>query len=342
MNTPLKTIEKTTPCSIYLSETHSTELVKSYVASTPETRGICNDPFISGIRYTRSLSYACAKILKALQNKKLITLSEDNTTVFNILRGGLNYNLRDSLHDAFGWNDHSSAFVSAQRARRSDNPEDWLITESEYKKIHLKRTNHIVFGDVVATGTSLEFALKRLKEAATKSAESTINSLIFFTIGSPCSHEILGRISSDLKSHYPNFQGASVIYIEGIFSVARPHTPITIKYTGTDLLRTSSTLAPEFIESQYENPSYPLERCTIYDAGSRAFDPDQYFVDVKDYWTKTLGLAEKGMTFEALLKERFPELDSKRFGSVDLKSVVKTHLAKIPNGANSIQAKSEH
>ena len=333
----LKTIVSEKLCSLYLSEQHSTELVKSYVVSTPETRAICNDPLVTGIKYTKTLSNACAKALTALNSKKLISLLEENTTVFHILRGGLNYGLRDSLHEAFGWNDHTSAFVSAQRARKANNPQDWIITESDYKKIHLKRDNNIVLGDVVATGTSLEFALGRLKEVALESKEVSISSIIFFTIGGPRSHEILGKLAAELKSLYPSFKGASVVYLEGIFGVATPETPMTIKYDGTDLIRTNSILAPEFIESQYEDPSYPIERCTIYDAGSRAFDPDEYFDDLREYWEATLQLAEKGMSYVSLLKERFPELSSEKFGEVDLKNIAKRQLYKIPPCKNALR-----
>ena len=72
-------------------------------------------------------------------------------------------------------------------------------------------------------------------------------------------------------------------------------------------------MAPEFIESQYEDPSYPLERCTIYDAGSRAFWVREYANDVLNYWKQVLDLAASGVTFLEYLAQRFPELDASRF-----------------------------
>jgi len=73
--------------------------------------------------------------------------------------------------------------------------------------------------------------------------------------------------------------------LEGCFDVPTPESRLTIRFTGTDLLRGGeSVIAPDFLESQYENPAYPIERCTIYDAGSRAFWVREYAEDVRSYW----------------------------------------------------------
>ena len=93
-------------------------------------------------------------------------------------------------------------------------------------------------------------------------------------------------------------------------------------------MRCKSLLAPEFIESNFEAPSYPLERCTIYDAGSRAFQVEEYLEDVIEYWTKVLTLAKR-VTFEEMMAERFPEIDIRRFGSVSLEQIARDQLQKL-------------
>lgn len=325
MKTQLQPLASSTNCAVY--ELPRAEGVKVYVASTPETRAICNDPFVTGIQYTRSLTSACAKILSNLQQASVLQLTEPETTVLHILRGGLNFGLREALADAFKWNDHASAFVSAQRARSSSNPVDWVITENAYRKLHLRAVDNIVFGDVVATGTSLRYALQQIGTIA-KDSGSKILSLTFFTIGSPCSHLILDEIDREYRAHFPNYAGSRVIYLEGIFEAATNDTPMTIKIDGTDLVRAGSVLAPEFIESQYEHPSFPIERCTIYDAGSRAFDINEYMHDVREYWEQTLALARDGMSYEQLVGERFPELDASRFGTVSLQKICEAQIDK--------------
>lgn len=320
MDGKLKILAEHQGAALYEVTHLSNNLVKKFIVSTEQTRAICNDPFVTGIKYTRDLSHACARTLRLLGEMNYFEGNERTTSIFHILRGGLNFGLRDAVADAFGWNDHNSAFISAQRARNSEHPEEWIISERSYKKVHFAPVNDIVFGDVVATGTSLEYALHEIGDIATEQ-KVEISSLLFFTIGGPRSHEIIESIDAEYRKRFKSYRGATVVYFEGIFKVATNDTPMSIKIDGTDLIRTKSLLAPQFIESQYANPAFPLERCTIYDAGSRSFDIREYMEDVADYWQQTMKLAASGMTFPLLLAERFPELDATRFSEVDLLSI---------------------
>ncbi|MFH1426513.1 MAG: hypothetical protein ABIG66_03740 [Candidatus Kerfeldbacteria bacterium] len=278
--------------------------VEQYVISTPETRDICNDPLVLGVDYTRKLQHATNRALKAMKEAKLIRSDEENAVVFHILRGGLNFNLRNALHDAFGWNRHNSGFISSQRAK--DEKGGWYITENRYQKVHMPDNAHIFLGDVVATGTSLEHALLLLVDIATDQKKE-IRQITFFTIGGARSGEIVNKVDKECRKRFPNYEGSQVVYVEGIFGVADEDSKLQIRLTGTDLLRSDAVLAPEFIESQKEKLSYALERCTIYDAGSRAFHIDEYLKDVLEYWKQVADLARKGTTLAAYLKERYPE-----------------------------------
>lgn len=328
----LKLVNKSESCALYSLAPIKPSKVKCFVASTPETRTICNDPFLYGVRYTRALQNACMEVLRSLTESKHLALIENESTVLNILRGGLNFGLRDALADAFRWNNHTAAFITAQRARREPEPDKWYITESSYRKVYLPKRSAIIFGDVVATGTSLEFALKSLLEIAENSG-SEVSKLVFFTIGGPRSEEVLAIADEICRQKFPNYEGAVVVYFEGRFAVAENNTPITIKISGTDLLRRDSALAPEFVASQYDDPAYPLERCTIYDAGSRSFWIPEYLEDVHDYWTQVEKLASSGVEFESLVHERCPELDTTKFPAVDLAELCKRQLSKAHYGA---------
>ena len=88
-------------------------------------------------------------------------------------------------------------------------------------------------------------------------------------------------------------------------------------------------MAPEFIESHYEDAAYPLERCTI-------MMPAPVRSGFRTIWrmftrtgSKTLQLTQKGMTFATLLKERCPVLDPTRFGDVDLASICLRQIQRI-------------
>ena len=290
--------------------------VERYIATTPETRAICNDPKIAGIDYTDKLQQACVAVLKTLD----LNIKESSGVVVNILRGGLNYGLRHALHDAFGWNRHTTCFISAQRARDNADPEEWHITENAYRKVYLPRAASLFIGDVVATGTSLRYGLNELIASA-KSMETDLQDIVFFTIGGAIAGKILEEVDAECRRLFPSYRRTVLVYFEGCFGVPDLDSRLMIRLTGTDLTRGDAVLAPEFIDSQYDNPAYPIERCTIYDAGSRAFHVSEYAEDVRGYWKQVLDLADQGVTFEAYLKDRFPSLDAGRFVGTSLRDI---------------------
>jgi len=298
--------------------------VEALVATTPGTRAISNDPAVAGVDYTRRLRAACTDVLRALAPD----VPEEDAVVVNILRGGLNFGLRDALADAFGWNAHTTCFMSAQRARDAQDSEEWHITENSYKKVYFPPRASFFVGDVVATGTSLRYGLHELLHSAAEQAVDVRN-LVFFTYGGPKALEILRETDADCRARFPSYGRTVLIYLEGCFQVPAPDTPLHVRLTGTDLIRLGAVMAPEFVESQYESPSYPIERCTIYDAGSRAFWVREYVDDVLGYWRQNLQFANHGMTFAELLAERFPGLDPDRFGPVDLKAVSLDRIARM-------------
>jgi hypothetical protein len=313
-------------CSLYVVEREKPlDGVKELIASTSDSRAICNDPHVLGVNYTHKLGQASAKALKGLSAAGIFTGTEHSTSVLTILRGGLNFELRGALAQAFNWNCHGSWFISAQRQIANPVTGEWEIIEDAYKKIYPHGEVDVVFGDVVATGTSLRHGLGKLTEV--RQGAIRYRSVTFFTIGAA----ITGDIISDWKRQIEVAQGGpvacNVLYFEGVFGVASPTTPLRIKLDGTDLVRRGGIHAPEFDESQYESPLYPLERCTIYDAGSRAFHIPEYLEDVIDYWSQVAALARDGVTFEELVTERYPSVDTKRFKAVDLAQLAQSQIA---------------
>lgn len=335
--TVLKKLVGKPDLSLYECEAVSSQGTRAFVVSTPETRAITNDPFVTGFRYTQTLAAACARSLSALEEAGRWEGKESPTKVLHILRGGLNFGLRDALATAFRWNQHGSLFVSAQRARSVQDPRAWHITEKDYQKLDLGQRNEIVFGDVVATGTSLEYALSELARCALKQ-HSSIERVTFFTIGGIRALDILNALHTDETWQRVGLISSQVVFFEGIFAVANDASPLRIKIDGTDLLRRDSVLAPEFIESQYSDASYPLERCTIYDAGSRAFDQSEYMGDVRDYWEQVRQLAEAGASFEQLLAERMPELTIARFPGVDLSKLCDRQIERAEKSLQRLAA----
>ena len=298
--------------------------MRRFIASTPQTRRICNDPTVAGTHYTRALQQACTEVIRAFD----FHLKEQETVVVNILRGALNFGLRDALTDALGWFRHNTSFISAQRVRNDQDPESWHITENGYKKICFPQRASLVLGDVVATGTSLHYAMREIVNNAVRH-HCQLSDIVFFTYGGEKAENIFCDIDCICRRLFPRYRQTYVVYFEGRFTVPDINTPLAIRLTGTDLLRYHALMAPEFVESQYEAPSYPLERCIIYDAGSRAFWIPEYADDVISYWRQNLELARGGYTFKSLLAERFPELDATRFPATDLAQLCLDQLNKL-------------
>lgn len=76
--------------------------INRYIATTPHTRAICNDPTVCGVDYTRRLQRACTSVLELYRRFASVPLECRETVVLNILRGGLNFGLREALADACG------------------------------------------------------------------------------------------------------------------------------------------------------------------------------------------------------------------------------------------------
>lgn len=329
----LNRISKKKNCSIYKIEEEGAINVNRLIITSPETRAICNDTTVMGVEYTRKLRMACSSVLEGLQKENIIGLEERKTIVFNILRGGLNFGLREAIADAFKWNLHGSSFISAQRARRNPDSEEWHIIESDYKKVYMPPTAQIVIGDVVATGTSLMFGLKALVQQAELN-NTKIESILFFTFGGVRTEEILEEVDALCRDKFEGYKSTTLCYIEGRFTVPTTSTPLTIKITGTDLVKRDALMAPEFIESQYAQPSYTMERCVIYDAGSRAFWLPDYLEDVIEYWEQVHTMARRGRSFNQQVNERVPLLDLSRFPKISLEDLAAKQLKKLKALAN--------
>lgn len=278
--------------------------LRRYVFSTTETRAIVNKPEVMGMEYTEKLEDAMVHLLQGFKPLHFTDIRENQADVFNFLRGGLNFGLRHALHRAYGWNLHRSSFMSSQRAR--DEKGRWYITENGYRKITIAKGSIIFCGDVVATGVTLESGLDALTQEIAKRGAS-IRYFHFFTIGCHKAEKILQEYEKIWSKTFADFEGIDIFYVEGKFHLADSKTPVRIKWQGTDLLRRDSILMPEFARSQDESVAYALERCTIYDAGSRAYDVEEYTADVRGYWEQVLSLAKQGVTTEEYLQERFPE-----------------------------------
>jgi len=152
---------------------------------------------------------------------------------------------------------------------------------------------------------------------ALETSDAGLSRLVFFTIGGARAEEILAGVDARLRALSPEFMGTTIVYVEGRFLVADESTRLPLAEAGTDLLRKDALLAPAFEASQTQSPAYPLERCAIYDAGSRAFDVPVYLGDVRGYWEGLRALAQDGLTLADALAARWHAPDASGLDSSD-------------------------
>lgn len=282
---------------------HQTQ-VKRYVVSTRASRAICNQPEITGVRFTCLMREALVEALSSAPFRETVEkVPERRVCVLSFLRGGLNFDLRGALNLAYGMNDHCSAFMSSQRFKTKGR---WDVKEDMYRKLKIPDDAVLMMGDVVATGVTIENGFRVLLEHLDRIG-SRVRLVVFFTIGCHKLEKYLAPFDELLRKTNKGYQGAHAVYLEGKLKLVDSRTSLRVGIAGTDLIRKDCLLAPEFEESQYDEVSYPLERCAIYDAGSRAFDPEAYLEDVTDYWGKVRALARGGLSLFDALKERWPE-----------------------------------
>ena len=306
----LEQIEKRTEITYYQLKDRSGSPVERYVISTPETRKVCNIHELVGVEYTNHMLKAMVSAFKHLpDNESLLKIPQEQFCIFTFLRGGLNFSLREALYQAYGFNKHASAFMTSQRKFVEGK---WHIRENQYRKLKIPDNATLVLGDVVATGTTLDMGFSIFLDHL-RVNRSRLSNLIFFTIGCDNAEKILNDVDQKLRRMNPVYGRTVVVYIEGRFDMADNDTPLRIRIPGTDLVRINALVAPEFALSQYEDMAFPVERCTIYDAGSRSFDIPEYMHDVTDYWEQTRSLAETGFTLYNALKERWPETSWREF-----------------------------
>jgi hypothetical protein len=222
--------------------------------------------------------------------------------VLHFLRGGLNFDLRNALHDAYGLNAHASVFMSSQRARVDGR---WQVREDMYRKLQIPPGALLLAADVVATGVTVANGLEVLLDHLVATG-SSIRGLVFFTIGCHKLEKCLAAFEPRFRAAFPDFAGSHAVYLEGKFRLVDSRTGLRIGIPGTDLVRRDALLAPELEASHHDRPSNALERCAIYDAGSRAFDIPTHVADVLEYWRQVAELAAAGWTLRDALAERWP------------------------------------
>jgi len=303
----LKSMLRGSDISLYRVESDAESNVDEFVFSTPETRRVCNEPEMVGLEFPRCMREATVKVLKQSPLDETVgQRSDKNVSVMHFLRGGLNFQLREALGDAYGFNKHYCAYMTSQRHKTSEN---WVIEQDQYRKIRYLPGSTVMIGDVIATGSTMENGLEVLLNHAREN-DKPFKNLIVFTIGCDEGRRILDEYYERFKREF-GLEQIMLFYAEGKFGLAGEDSPLTIKIPGTDLLKHPALLSPECEKSIYRRLHIPVERCAIYDVGAKSFEYQEHIEDVIEYWTT---LRDGDLTLKQAYRERWPEED---YGSAD-------------------------
>ncbi|MGM0441304.1 MAG: hypothetical protein ACQEQC_02680 [Elusimicrobiota bacterium] len=272
--------------SIYRLNGNNSEDIEKYMASTRYTRDFMNYPEIVNIDFTDKMRKGIAAALTGINHlKSLSSIDSRTVNVYHILRGALNFQVSQALNEAFGYKWHSSSYISSQRVLKEG---EFEISEDFYRKFIVPDNATIYCADIVASGVSLDNALKYL-DAFMDSQEYSLKNFIFFTIGCGKVEKILSKWHRIFKEKYPDYQDTVLCYLEGKFALAGEDTPLYNTMPDTDLLRNyklGALLTPEFEYSQFEKLIVAMEACVIYDGGKKGFEPENHIREVYGFWKK--------------------------------------------------------
>lgn len=278
--------------AVYAIENESSQPdFKRYVVSTRDTRDLMNHPEIINCDFTNLMRNGITNALKGINVlDRLSCINSKSVNVCHILRGGLNFQVRDALRKAYGYKWHSSSYISSQRILRKGRFE---ISEDQYRKFIIPNNATLYTADIVASGVSLNHGFEYI-DSYLESQGFELENMIFITIGCIEAERVLQKWHDIFKKKHPGFKNSVLIYLEGRFGLAVKGTPLRNYLYDTDLLknyRLGALLSPEYEHSQFEKMIIGLEACSIYDGGKKGFEPVNHIKDVLEFWEKQLATA---------------------------------------------------
>lgn len=280
---------------------------KRYTVSTRDTRDLMNYPEIINCDFTNLMQNGVTNALKGINIlERLSSTSSKSINVCHILRGGLNFKVRDALRKAFGYKWHSSSYISSQRVLKEGK---FKISEDTYRKFIIPDRATLYTADIVASGVSLDHGIEYVSTYL-RSQGCQLKNFIFITIGCIEAEKVLAKWHKTFKNSFPEYEKTILIYLEGRFALATRNTPLYNYLYDTDLLKNyklGALLTPEFEHSQFDRVIIGLEACAIYDGGKKGFEPVNHVKDILEFWEKQLEVGrEKKLSIWEEYNARMP------------------------------------
>lgn len=274
---------------------YSLNTERTYMISHPDSRKLLCEPEIVGYQIPELLLSPIARALVYFSHKGDV----ENVNVVNILRGGLNF----PIEAACSKNDIKVKGVSFLTSERFFLEKKVARIESKYRKIHSINNATIIIGDIIASGDTLKNTIQYIEESYVL-AEKELKNIIIFTIGTVNALKAIKKLNRILKDRWCKFEGISVVFIESIFTTY-PNIGITgLNLPGVDFSLNGGFLAPEYRNSLMDDYHIILEKCVIYDGGTRRFEQSDHISCILNYW-KNLIVKANHIEIRDFLEEKY-------------------------------------
>ena len=154
---------------------------------------------------------------------------------------------------------------------------DEMSLDIKYCKLTMVPNSTLMIGDIIASGETLVQCLRYVTDYYRRQG-AQLRNIVLFTIGGTQGIEILEKLTREIRTYWPDFEGFITVYYEGI-------------------------IAPAFRRETLSMQNPLFEKCTIYDGGARRYEIHEHIDEVLEFWNGILERADK-IDKQALLEEK--------------------------------------
>ena len=268
---------------------------KYYIISNEGTRHLLASPEVIGYDSYLAMCGATSDMLGWLKDQNAVGNDAD---IMTILRGGLNYPLEECCYRN-GIRVNNMDFISCERVIRNNQ-----ITglDIRYTKLRAPQDITLMIGDIIASGETLARCIRYII-AEFKRLGGSIRRMVFFTIGGTRAIELFEELTPEFRFHWPEFEGITCIFYEGIFSAYKDKGVTGISWPQIDFFWKDGVISPEFRSYVLSDDDALFEKCIIYDGGARRYEIPDHYHEVTEYWTDIKAAADN-FIFKDFLDEK--------------------------------------
>jgi len=268
---------------------------KYFIISNEGTRHLLASPEVIGYDSYLAMCGATSDMLGWLRQQNAIDSSAD---IMTILRGGLNYPLEECCYRN-GIRIINMDFISCERVIRNNQ-----ITglDIRYTKLSAPKDITLMIGDIIASGETLARCIRYII-AEFKRLGGSIRRVVFFTIGGTRAIELFEELTPEFRFHWPEFEGFTCIFYEGIFSAYQDKGVTGISWPQIDFFWKDGVISPNFRRYVLADDDALFEKCIIYDGGARRYEILDHYHEVTEYWND-IKAAAGNFKFKDFLDEK--------------------------------------